>query len=107
MGKKKEIVVKAPSKQVIPPEKKAEKTVEKALEEERFGVLRVSRRVGKLFSASIVTAGVLNLIFLTYLILTSNVAGIGYLEKTFWGLVLLVFISLANIVGGLLLVGSE
>jgi len=47
--KEKEIVVRAPSKRVIHPEKKAEKAAEKALEEERFGVLQISHKVGMYF----------------------------------------------------------
>jgi len=45
----KEIVVRGPSKPATPPEKKAEKDAERALEEERFGVLQISQKVGFYF----------------------------------------------------------
>ena len=44
--KKEDIIVKAPSRPVTAPEKKAETTAERALEEERYGVLSVPARVG-------------------------------------------------------------
>jgi len=105
---KKEIVVHAPSKPVTHPEKKAEKAAEKALEEERFGVLQISHKVGVYFSASTLVSGVLLLCLFTYVTVTGYVDWIIISpEITFLGLVVWIFVSMANIVGGLLLMGSE
>jgi len=106
--KKKEIVVRAPSKPVIHPEKKAEKAAEKALEEEKFGVLQISHKVGVHFSASILVSGVLLLCLFTYVMVTGYVDWIIISpEITFLGLLVWIFVSIVNIVGGLLLMGSE
>lgn len=103
-----EITVKAPLKPVTPPEKKAEKVAEKALEEERFGVLQVSRKVGVYFSVSMLVVGVLLLSLFVYVTLTSHVDWIIISpEISFLGLLIWIFVSIANIVGGFLLVGSE
>ena len=102
--KEKEIVVRAPSKRVIHPEKKAEK----ALEEERFGVLQISHKVGMYVSASIFVSGVLLLCLFAYVTVTGYVDWIIISpEITFWGLVVWVFVGIVNVVGGLLLVGSQ
>jgi hypothetical protein len=104
----KEIVVRAPSKSVTHPEKKAEKAVEKALEEERFGVLRISHKVGKYFSLSILVSGVLLLCLFTHVTVTGYVDWIIISPGiTFWGLVFWVFVGIVNVVGGLLLMGSQ
>jgi hypothetical protein len=111
MSKKKnekEIVVHAPSKPTIHPEKKAEKTAEKALEEERFGVLKISHEIGMYFSASILAAGVLLLCLFAYVTVTGYVDWIIISPKiTFLGLVVWTFVGIVNIVGGLLLMASE
>ena len=104
----KEITVKAPPKPVTPPEKKAEKVVEKALEEERFGVLQVSRKFGIYFSASMLVSGVLLLCLFAYVTLTGYIDWIVISpEMPFLGLSVWVFVSIVNIVGGFLLMGSE
>jgi|GEM_PF-1518844 hypothetical protein len=106
--KGKEITVKAPPKPVTPEEKKAEKAVEKALEEERFGVLQVSRKVGMYFSASMLVAGALLLCLCAYVIFTGYVEWIVVSpEITFLGFLVWIFVGIVNIVGGFLLVGSE
>jgi hypothetical protein len=111
MAKKKnekEIVVRAPSKPVTHPEKKTEKAAEKSLEEERFGVFRVSHKVGRYFSLSILVSGVLLLCLFTYVTVTGYIDWIIISpEITFWGLVIWVFVGMVNVVGGLLLMGSE
>jgi len=105
---KEEITVKAPPKPVIPPEKKAEKVAEKALEEERFGVLQVSRKVGIYFSASMLLVGVLLPCLFMYVILTEHIDWIIISPKmNFLVLLLWIFVSIVNIIGGFLLVGSE
>lgn len=106
--KKKEIVVRAPSKPVTPPEKKAEKAAEKALEEERFGVLEVSRRVGVFFGVSVLTAGVLLLCLFAYVTITGHMDWMAISPETaFLGVIVWIFVGVVNIVGGLLLMGSE
>ncbi len=105
--KKKHITVRAPSKPITPPEKKAEKATEKALEEERFGVLEVSRKVGTYFGASVLTAGFLLLCLFAYVTVTGQIDWITTSpEVAFLGFVLWIFIGIMNIVGGFLLMGS-
>lgn len=105
---KEEITVRAPSKPFTPPEKKAEKATEKALEEERFGVLEISRKVGTYFSASILVAGALLLCLLAYVTLTGHVDSIMISpEITFLGLLVWISVGIVNILGGFLLMGSE
>lgn len=111
MAKKKnekEIVVRAPSKPVTHPEKKAEKATKKAVEEERFGVLQISHKVGKYFSASMLVAGGLLLCLFTYATATGYADWIVISpEITFSGLAVWIFVGIVNVVGGLLLIGSE
>ena len=105
---KEEIIVKAPSKPVVSPEKKAEKAIEKALEEERFGTLRISNRFGSYFGASVIFAGVLLLCLFAYIGITGQVGWIILSsEATAFSLFLWVFVGLVNIISGLLLMGSE
>ncbi|MGC9345912.1 MAG: hypothetical protein ACP5ER_03870 [Candidatus Bathyarchaeales archaeon] len=105
---KKEIIVQAPPKPVTPPEKKAEKAAEKALEEEKFGVLEISRKVGKHFSTAMLVAGVLLLCLFAYITVTGQGDWMTMSpEMTFLGFVLWIFVGIVNIVGGLLLMGSE
>jgi hypothetical protein len=106
--KKKEIVVRAPSKPVTSPEKKAEKVAEKALEEERFGVLEVSCKVGQYFSVSVLIAGVLLLCLFGYVTMTGHTNWMAISpEPSFLGLIVWIFAGVVNIVGGLLLMGSD
>jgi len=105
---KEEIIVKAPSKPVVSPEKKAEKAIEKALEEEKFGTLEISKRVGSYFGASVIFAGVLLLCLFVYIGITGQVGWIILSsEATAFSLALWVFVGLLNIISGLLLMGSE
>ena len=105
---KKEITVRAPFKPVTPPEKWAEKATEKALEEERFGVLKISRKVGTYFSASLLVVGFLFLCLFAFVTVTGQVDWMTTSpETTFLGLVLWIFVGIINIVGGFLLIGSE
>jgi len=105
---KEEIIVKAPSKSVVSPEKKAEKAIEKALEEEKFGTLQISNKVGSYFGASVISAGALLLCLVAYIGITGQVAWISLSpEATAFSLVLWVFVGIVNIVGGFLLMGSE
>jgi hypothetical protein len=106
--KKKETVVRAPSKSATPPEKKAEKIAEKALEEERFGVLKISCKIGGFFSLSVLLAGVLLLGLFGYTMMTGHMDWMAISpEPSFLGLVVWIFAGVVNIVGGLLLMGSD
>jgi hypothetical protein len=105
--KKREITVRAPPKPVTPSEKAVEKAAEKALEEERFGVLEISRRLGTYFSASVLAAGVLLLCLSAYVMLAGRVDWmITSLETTFLGFITLIFVGIINVIGGFLLMGS-
>jgi hypothetical protein len=105
---KEEITVKAPSKPVVSPEKKAEKAVEKSLEEERFEILQISKKVGSYFGASVVFVGVLLLCLFAYVSITGQ-AWVILLssEATAFSLVLWIFVGIVNIISGFLLMGSE
>ncbi len=63
---KKEVIVKAPSKSVFSEQEKAEKAAVKALEEERYNVLSISKTVGQYFGLSSIIIGVLLLLTLAY-----------------------------------------
>ena len=104
----KEIVVRGPSKPATPPEKKAEKDAERALEEERFGVLQISQKVGFYFSASILVSGILLLCFSLYVAVAGSADWImiSY-EMTFLSRFMWIFVGIMNILSGLLLIGSE
>jgi hypothetical protein len=105
---KEEIIVKAPSKPVVSPEKKAEKAIEKALEEERFGTLQISNRFGSYFGASAIFAGVLLLCLFAYIGITGQAGWIVLSsEATAFSIALWVFVGIVNIISGFLLMGSE
>src|SRR3989337_1295500 len=103
---KKDITVKAPSKPVVSPEKKAEKTAEKSLEEERFGVLQFPKKISKYVGVIASATGVLLLSLFAYMSATGQTRGIllsseaGSLTLAVWG-----FVGLVNIVVGLLFLG--
>jgi hypothetical protein len=105
---KKEITVKAPSKPVVSPEKKAEKTTEKSLEEERFGVLQFHKKVSRYVGVTIVATGVLLLSLFAYMSVTGRTSGILLSSETdvvslvIWG-----FAGLINIAVGFLFLGRE
>ena len=106
--KEKAIIIQGPSEAITHPDKRAKIAKEKALEEERFGVLQISDKMGTYFSASMFVAGVLllgvfahiRLIGLTNWIAPSP-------DMPFLGLAVWVLISIINIFGGLLLMGSR
>ena len=110
--KEDETVVHAPPKPITDNEKKIERDKEKDLESERFGVLQISQKVGKYFSASMLAAGLLLLCTFTYAMITGDVEWITALPEmpfltyvctlTIW-----IFTGIINIIGGLLLMGSE
>jgi formate/nitrite transporter FocA (FNT family) len=105
--KKKHITVRAPSKPVTAPEKKAEKATKKALEEERFGVLEISRKLGTYFGVSVLAGGCLLLCLFAYVTVTGQTNWMATSpELAFLGFVLWIFVGIINIIGGFLLMGS-
>jgi hypothetical protein len=105
---KEEIVVKAPSKSVVSPEVKAEKAIEKALEEERFGTLQISRKFGSYFGISAMVAGVVLLCIFAFVAITGQAGLIGMLSETSaFSIILWVFVGIVNIVSGFILMGSD
>jgi len=105
---KEEIIVKAPSKPVVSPEKKAERTLEKSLEEERFDLLKGSNEFGAYFGVAVVAVGILLLIIFAYVSLSGQ-AGLLVLSSnsTMFSMFLWLFVGLLNIIGGFLLIGNE
>jgi hypothetical protein len=105
---KKEIVVKAPSKPVVAPEKKTEKAAEKALEEERYSVLQIPSKVGKYVGISSISAGVSLFILLAYAGLTSQSGWIVLSSASYSPIVVLwIVVGLVSVVAGFLMMGSE
>jgi hypothetical protein len=105
---KEEITVKAPSRPVTAPEKKAEKTTERALEEERYGVLGVPKKIGKYFGAVSLGTGILLIAFLAYSNLSGQLSLVSLSVGSSWTLVgLWIFVGLISVVVGFLLMGSE
>jgi uncharacterized protein YjeT (DUF2065 family) len=105
---KKEIVVKAPSKPVVAPEKKAEKAAEKALEEERYGVLQIPNKVGKYIGILSISVGVFLLTLLAYAGLANKSDWIFLSSASYFPIVdIWIVVGLVSVVAGLVLVGSE
>lgn len=105
---KEEIIVKAPSKPVVSPEKKTKRTLEKSLEEERFDLLKVSNEFGAYFGVAVVAVGIL-LLSLFAFVSVSGQSGLLILssESTMFSMFLWLFVGLLNILGGFLLIGNE
>jgi len=107
-NEKEEIIVKAPSKPVVSPEKKAERDAEKSLEEERFDILQISSKLGAYFGVAVVAVGVLLLCLFAYVSISGQ-AGLIVLSSnsTIFSMFLWLFVGLLNIIGGFLLIGNE
>jgi hypothetical protein len=104
----KEIIVKAPSKPVVAPQKKAEKAAERALEEERYNVLQIPNKVGKYVGASSACVGAALLILLAYASLTAQSNWTLLSSTSSLPIVgLWIVVGLVSIVAGFLLMGSE
>jgi hypothetical protein len=105
---KEEIIVNAPSKPVVSPEKKAEKAIAKSLEEERFELLHISSNVGSYLGAAVISAGVLLLCLFVYVGMTGQ-SGLVALssEASGFSVTLWIFVGLLNIIGGFILLGSD
>jgi hypothetical protein len=101
-----EVVVKAPSKSVFSEELKAEKATVKALEEERFNVLSISKRVGQYFGLSSIIVGAALLLALGYAGITQSTAILfSSVSVPFIGL--FVVAGLVSVFVGFLLIASE
>jgi hypothetical protein len=105
---KEEIIVKAPPRPATAPEKKVEKATERALEEERYGVLSIPEKIGKYFGAFSVGAGVLMVVFLAYAFFSGqpNLLFLS-LASSFPILDLWIFVGLISIIVGFLLLGIK
>jgi hypothetical protein len=105
---KKEVIVKAPSKSVLSPDKIAKKQTEKALEEERFGVLQISKKVSKYLGITTASVGFLMLGLFAYISTTGQTRGILLSSQTAsLSLAVWVLVGLVNVVIGFLFMGSE
>lgn len=106
--KKKGVIIQGPSETITPPDKRAIVAKEKALEDERFGVLQISAKMGTYFSASMLISGVSLLVIFAHIMLVGLADWIILSpDMPFIGLVVWVLISIINIFGGLLLMGSK
>lgn len=105
---KKEIIVRAPTKPVVTAEKKAERAIERSLEEERFDILQVSNELGVYFGVAVTVIGILLLCLFVYVGITGQ-SGLIVLssEATFFSKFLWIFIGLLNIISGFLLIGNR
>lgn len=105
---KKELIVKAPSKPVATPERKAEKVVKKALEEERYSVLQIPKKVGKYIGLSSVGVGVSLFALLAYAGLTGQSNWI-FLSSTSSFLIvgLWIAVGIVSVAVGFLLMGND
>lgn len=104
--KKEEIIVKAPSRPVTTPEEKARKNAERALEEERYGVLAIPKKVGKYLGVASLATGIMLVIMLSYATVSGQIAQM-FSSTSVQFIVLWVFVGLITITIGLLLMGSE
>jgi hypothetical protein len=100
-----EITVKAPSKPVTAPEERDRKKAEKSLEEQRFNVLELHKKISQYISITLFLTGASLLGFLIYAAATGQVAGL--FSSSPLGLGAWVFVGLINIVVGFLLLGRE
>ena len=105
---KEEIIVKAPSKPVVSAEKKAERTLERSLEEERFDLLEVLSEFGGYFGVAVVAVGIVLLCLFAF-VGASGQTGLLVLssESSMFSMFLWIFVGLLNIIGGFLLIGHK
>ena len=103
--KKKEIIVPAPHTPSKRPAERARKPHDMAIEEERFGTLKVAEKVGKVFSGLTIAAGVILLLFSVYLTVTGPLTSTPEMKLFF--IVMLTFLGIVNTVSGLLLMGRD
>ena len=105
---KKEIVVKAPSQSVISSQKKVEKATVKTLEEERYNVIKVHRKLDKYFGVLSACMGGILLIVLAFTMLTDQSKWMFLTANMPLSIVgIWVATGLVSVVVGFLLMGSE
>lgn len=105
---KKEILVEAPSRPVLSPEKMAEKKTEKAFQEEKFGVLQIPKKISKYLGITTTSIGFLMLGLFAYIMITEQSSGIILSSHTVWlNLAMWTFLGLFNVIIGFLLMESE
>ena len=104
----KEIIVRAPTKPVVTPEKKAERAIERSLEEERFDILQVSNELGVYFGVAVTVIGILLFCLFIYVGITGQ-SGLIVLssEATLFSKFLWIFMGVLNIISGFLLIGNR
>ena len=105
--KKREIRIFAPFRPTVRPEEATIKAQRKALEEERFRVLELSRRIGRKFSPLPVIVGASLLITSIYLVITNTFLMADSPEIKAFFIALSIFLGVINVVAGLLLMGSD
>lgn len=104
--KKKEIVVPAPYILTTPSKETAKKVAERALEEERMGVLEVSHRVAVRFGVLALATGILLIVLWAYVTVTGEMNWVTTSPNTtIFFFAALAFVGIISIVGGLLLMG--
>ena len=105
---KKEVIVKAPAKPVVSPEKKAERTAEKSLEEERYDILQVTTKFGAYFGVAVMCIGFFLLSLFAY-VGTTGQEGLLVLSSVApaFSAALWIFVGLLTVIAGLLLIGNE
>ncbi len=103
----KEITVKAPSKPSVSAERQSERSLEKALEEERFEVLQFPKKISRYIGLTAIFAGVFLVLVFGYVGLSGQLEGLFLSGTVFPSLVLWGFVGLLNIVAGFLFLGRE
>lgn len=105
---KKEIVVEAPSQSAISSQKKAEKAAVKALEEERYNVIKIHRKLGKYFGVLSASTGGILLLVLAFTMLTDQ-SKLMFLTANMPVSIVGIWVAtgLVSVVVGFLLMGSE
>ncbi|MEM2098301.1 MAG: hypothetical protein QXU99_00935 [Candidatus Bathyarchaeia archaeon] len=103
-----EIIVSAPSKSVVSTDKKTAKAIDRALEEEKFAIFEILKRVSGYFGVLIFFSGVI-LLGLFIFVSVSGQEGLLVFSSAspVFILVLWIFLGVINVVGGCLLICSE
>jgi hypothetical protein len=102
-----EVTVRAPSKPVVSPDKREEKTTQKALEEERFGVLLFPKKISRYLGYTCAVLGLV-LLALFAIEISSQTGSLIFSAQSGSVLVgLWVFVGLFNIIIGFLFLGRD
>jgi hypothetical protein len=103
----KEITVSAPSKSAVSAERQSERSLEKALEEERFEVLQFPKKVSRYLGLTAMLVGFFLVLLFAYVGLTGQMETLFLSGTVFPSLVLWGFVGLLNVVVGFLFLGRE